>query len=71
MALKFKTLQSSNIASAAHDPETNELRVKFKSGATYVYSDVSDDEAHDFFNAPSHGKHHNENLAGVKKHRRA
>ena len=71
MALNFKTLQSSNIASAAHDPENDELHIKFKSGAAYIYADVNEDEADDFFNAPSHGKHHNENLAGVKKYRRA
>lgn len=70
MALTWKRLQSSNIDSAAHDPDANELHVKFKSGAHYVYSEVGADEADDFFGAPSHGKHHNSEIAGVKPHRR-
>lgn len=70
MSLNWKQLVSSNIGSAAYNGETHELHVKFKSGAHYVYSDVSHDEADDFFSASSHGKHHNEELTGVKKHRR-
>ena len=62
MALQFKNLQSSNIHSAAHDADSNELHIKFKTGATYIYRDVDADEADDFFSAPSHGQHHHENL---------
>ena len=69
MALKFRSLNSSHIQSAAHDRETDELHVTFKTGKTYVYEDVDADEAHEFFNATSHGKHLSENIKGVKNHR--
>lgn len=62
MALTWKNLTSSNIAAAAHDADANELHVRFKSGQTYVYKDTEAEEAEDFFNAPSHGQHHHENL---------
>jgi len=62
MALTFRTLTSSNIHSAAHDADKDELHIKFKNGSTYIYQGVDADEAEDFFSAPSHGQHHHENL---------
>ena len=34
-------LRSSNLRSASYDDETQELTITFKSGSSYVYSDVS------------------------------
>jgi hypothetical protein len=62
MALDWRNLTSSNIHSAAHDAEAQELHVRFKNGGTYSYQDVDADEADDLFNAPSPGAHHHANL---------
>lgn len=40
MPVKMKPVESSNISHIGHDPEANEMHVTFKSGSTYVYSDV-------------------------------
>lgn len=40
MTIEMKPVESSNIQAIGHDPDASELHVTFKSGATYVYSDV-------------------------------
>jgi hypothetical protein len=61
-ALRWQTLNSSNIGSAAYDAEKEELHVKFKSSGTYIYEDIDNAEADDFFDASSHGKHFHSEL---------
>jgi len=40
MPVEMKPVESSNISHIGHDAEANEMHVTYKSGATYVYSDV-------------------------------
>jgi hypothetical protein len=47
--------QSGNIAAAAHDRQTGELLLRFKSGATYAYSGVPWDTFQSLLSSPSPG----------------
>lgn len=48
---------SSNIAAIGHDPDTNELHVRFHSGATHIYSGVTAAQHAALVGADSVGKH--------------
>lgn len=48
---------SSNIAAVGYDPEAKELHVKFKTGATHVYSNVSPEQHQALVGAESVGSH--------------
>lgn len=56
------SVTSSNIHSIGHDPETQELHVKFKSGATHAYSGVSEAEHAALMGAESVGSHFHKNI---------
>ena len=43
--MEFKSVKSSNVDAIMHNPETNQLHVRFKSGGTYIYDGV-DAEKH-------------------------
>lgn len=62
----MKPVSSSNIDSIGFDPETNTLRIKFKSGGEYDYSGVSAEEHEAFISAPSIGKHFFSNIKPSK-----
>ncbi len=64
-------LDSSNIASADHDPATGDLRVTFKNGSTYVYADVPEDVAAGLHSAESAGQYLNSEIKGQYEYRRA
>jgi hypothetical protein len=64
------TPQSSNVAAIAHDPNTRTLHVRFKSGHTYTYANVSADAHDDLVNADSVGKHLQQHIIGAHEHRR-
>jgi len=68
MAVQHRPLHSSHIQSAGYDPDTEELHVTFKRGGTYVYKDVPQSAADDFFDAPSHGKHLQSEIIGTFTH---
>jgi hypothetical protein len=50
-------VSSSNIESVGYEPETHNLAVKFKGGATYHYSDVPAETHKELMRAPSIGGH--------------
>lgn len=54
--------KSSQIDCCAHDPETNKLSVRFKSGATYHYAGVPAEHHEGLMNAESPGKYLNEQI---------
>jgi hypothetical protein len=51
------SVNSSNIASIGHDPNTQELEVEFKSGQVYRYTGVSAADHRELMNAGSIGQH--------------
>jgi KTSC domain len=55
--MQHKSVTSSNIESIGYDPSTQTLEVKFKSGGTYSYPGVSQQEYDDFEGASSLGSH--------------
>lgn len=64
------TPHSSNVAAIAHDPHTQTLHVRFKSGHVYAYKNVPADEHEALLNADSVGKHLKEHIIGTYEHRR-
>jgi hypothetical protein len=63
--------RSSNIAAVGHDPEKNELWVKFKgTGGMYVYQEVDADQHKAFMDADSLGHHFHLNIKGQRPHRK-
>ena len=56
--------QSKNIHSAAYDPDSQKLTVRFHRGGTYVYDGVSADKAQAFADADSHGEFLHSDIKG-------
>jgi frataxin-like iron-binding protein CyaY len=52
-------VDSTNVASVGYDPEKKELAVRFRNGATYVYSGVKPEEHEALVSADSVGRHFN------------
>lgn len=50
-------IESSQIAEIGHDPQTNTLAIKFKTGDIYHYANFSGADFEAFRNAPSIGSH--------------
>ncbi len=50
------TSKSSQIEAFGHDPSTSTLRVKFRSGQTYEYGEVSEEKFAEMKASESHGK---------------
>jgi len=50
------TPQSSNVASVGYDPETQQLRVEYKSGGVYNYEGVPPNYHQELLEAESVGK---------------
>lgn len=61
----MKPVKSSSLAAIGHDPATNTLSVKFKSGETYTYADVSADHHAKLMSAESIGSHFQKNIRGA------
>lgn len=55
---------SSNISHADHDPSTNEMTVRFSTGATYVHSNVPAAVATGIHTAPSAGSYYHAKIRG-------
>ena len=56
MSIPRTEVESSQLAAVGHDAETNTLRVKFKSGSTYDYANVSAQKFEAFLSAGSLGR---------------
>lgn len=50
-------VESSNIDSIGHNPDTKTIFIKFRTGSTYAYSPFTEEGFVDFYNATSHGKY--------------
>ena len=57
-------VESSQIKSAGHNPETRTMEVEFKSGAVYLYNDVSAETFLIFMAAESKGRHFRDHIKG-------
>lgn len=66
--MKHIPVNSSTIVSIAHDPETEEMEVAFKSGKTYSFRGVSAQKFDNFRLAPSPGKHFHQHFRGNPDH---
>jgi len=58
-------LNSTNINEIGFDPDTNTLRVQFKTGAEYEYEGVSQETFNQFRDAPSAGKFFHQRIKGL------
>ena len=54
--MRMFDVESSNLAAIGYDPETEVLRVRFKTGGEYEYADVPRETAKSFKTADSVGK---------------
>lgn len=61
------TPHSSNVESLGHDPATNTLAVKFKSGSVYHYEGVDESKHAALAASPSIGRHLREMIIGNHK----
>lgn len=69
--MELTPVTSSTIAAVGHDPQGNELHVRFKSGgAVYVYSGVDAAKHAALMNAESLGKHFHAEIKSKHKHRK-
>ena len=57
MAPKLSPLNSSSLEACGHDPDANELHVKFRNGGGYVFHGISADQHQAMMDAPSKGRH--------------
>jgi hypothetical protein len=55
-------LNSSMVKYGEYDPNTMELTITFQNGIQYVYTDIEEFVAKEFFAADSNGKYFNENI---------
>jgi hypothetical protein len=55
-------VESSNIDAIGYDPDLKRLSVRFKSGRTYQYENVGEDDYQNLLNASSTGKHFNDHI---------
>ena len=62
--MTLQPVESSNIAAVGHDPETNTLRVQFRSGQVYDYQDVPAEVHAALINASSIGSHLHNHIKG-------
>jgi hypothetical protein len=69
VSVKLRPVQSGAIRAIGYDPANEELHVEFRSGKTYVYSDVTPAEHEALAGADSIGAHfakHIRTKAGTK-----
>jgi hypothetical protein len=63
--VELTPVESSNVAAVGHDPERDELHVRFKSGpAVYVYSNVTAEQHAALIGDESVGGHGHANIWG-------
>jgi hypothetical protein len=63
-AIARQPVDSSNVRSVGHDPETNRLHVEFKNGSVYEYNGVPAHEHQALVNAPSVGSYLHQHIKG-------
>lgn len=65
--IELHPVESSNIEAVGHDPATNTLRIRFKSGGTYDYADVTAKKHQEMLSAESLGQHFHRQIRGRHK----
>lgn len=68
--MEMLPLDSSNLAAAGYDPATQVLRVQFKNGSIYDYSQVHPEIANGLFSADSAGQYLHQQIKGRYEHTR-
>lgn len=68
---QMRSVFSSHIESIGHDPETNELHVKYQNGRTSIYEGVPADLADTVSNSESVGSAIHQMIKGQYGHRYA
>jgi hypothetical protein len=61
---KMKEVKSTNISEIGYLPDKKVLRVKFKNGGIYEYSDVSEKDHDEFWKADSIGQYFHQHIRG-------
>ena len=61
---------SSNVEAIGYDPDSQELHVRFRSGATYMYYDVEERVFREFMQAGSKGIYLNTNIKDRYQYKR-
>lgn len=61
-------VESSNVHSVGHDPETDTLHVRFKDGSLYEYTNVPAEVHQELMDSDSKGKYVAESLKGKYEH---
>lgn len=62
MSVVMQPVNSSNIARAGYDPETQTLTIDFHSGRSYRYANVAEEVYRSLLDAPSAGKYFNQHI---------
>ena len=65
--MKLEPVKSSSVAAVGHDPEKNELHVKFLNGDVYSYSGISSEQHHALLAAQSIGSHVHKHIRKAAK----
>lgn len=68
--IRMVPIKSSAITNIGHDPQRNELHVKFRSGSTLAFAGVSADKHQALLSAPSAGKYFADNIRDYHASRR-
>jgi hypothetical protein len=66
LKISLSPVVSSQISHIGHDPETNTMSIKYKSGGEYHYAGVDSKAFETFKGAKSLGKHFNAHFRGHK-----
>lgn len=66
--MDMEEVESSNVASIGHDPETDTLHVRFKDGSLYEYRDVPAEIHQELMDSDSKGKYVTESIKGTYEH---
>lgn len=61
---------SANVLDYGHDPQANELHVRYKNGGHYVYQDVPEAKYHEMLGADSVGGFLHRHIRDKFKHRK-
>lgn len=67
-AMKMVPVKSSNVEAIGYDPDTHDMHVTFKGGATYVHRSVSTEQHEAFASAASVGSHYHKHFRGNPAH---
>lgn len=69
--MEHRAVESKNIQSIAHDPETDTLEIQFHGGRIYEYRAVSAETFKNLLKSPSKGKFVNSHIKGKHEFRAA